>query len=94
MKGVIHSFETFGTVDGPGIRFVVFFKGCPLRCLYCHNPDTWTTSGSKLLSVDEIVSNINKYRNYYQNGGVTISVFTLVIFNVPTYAFSRALYSL
>lgn len=73
MKGVIHSFETFGTVDGPGIRFVVFFKGCPLRCLYCHNPDTWTTSGGKLLSVDEIVSNINKYRNYYQNGGVTIS---------------------
>lgn len=74
MQGLVHSFETFGTVDGPGIRFVIFLKGCPLRCLYCHNPDTWTMSGAKTFSVEEIVSKVLKYKNYYgTTGGVTIS---------------------
>ena len=74
MKGYIHSFETFGTVDGPGVRFVIFVKGCPLRCKYCHNPDTWTMDGSQVFESEEIVSKVKKYRHYYQNGGgVTIS---------------------
>ena len=74
MLAKIHSFESFGTVDGPGIRFVVFFKGCPLRCQYCHNPDTWTMAGAKEMSVDEIVTNVLKYRSYYgEKGGITVS---------------------
>ena len=70
--GLVHSFETFTTVDGPGIRFILFFSNCPLRCKYCHNPDTWACKG-KEYSVDEIVNEILKYKNYYKNGGVTIS---------------------
>lgn len=70
--GVVHSFETFTTVDGPGIRFILFLSNCPLRCKYCHNPDTWACKG-KEYSVDEIVNEILKYKNYYKNGGVTIS---------------------
>ena len=74
MLAKIHSFESFGTVDGPGIRFVVFFKGCPLRCQYCHNPDTWNMAGAKEMSVDEIVTNVLKYRSYYgEKGGITVS---------------------
>lgn len=74
MNAKIHSFESFGTVDGPGIRFVVFFKGCPLRCQYCHNPDTWEMSGGREISVDEIVTNVYKYKSYYgTQGGITVS---------------------
>lgn len=73
MKGYIHSQETFGTVDGPGIRFVLFLKGCPMRCLYCHNPDTWTMDNASMKEPQEIVDQVKKYRNYYKNGGVTIS---------------------
>ena len=74
MTAKIHSFESFGTVDGPGIRFVVFFKGCPLRCQYCHNPDTWTADGAKEMTDDEIVTNVLKYRSYYgEKGGITVS---------------------
>lgn len=73
MTGRIHSFESFGTVDGPGIRFVVFMQGCPLRCLYCHNPDTWGVGG-KEYSVEEVVERILKYKNYFgEKGGVTVS---------------------
>ena len=73
MTGRIHSFESFGTVDGPGIRFVVFMQGCPLRCLYCHNPDTWG-SGGKEYTVQEVVDRILKYKNYFgDKGGVTVS---------------------
>lgn len=74
MKGLVHSIETFGTVDGPGIRFVLFLKGCPLRCKYCHNPDTWTTSGAQELEVNDIVSRVLKYKGYYgDKGGITVS---------------------
>lgn len=74
MLGKIHSFESFGTVDGPGIRFVVFMKGCPLRCKYCHNPDTWNVSGAREMTDDEIVNNVLKYRSYYgDKGGITFS---------------------
>lgn len=73
MIGNIHSIETFGTVDGPGIRFVLFLKGCLLRCSYCHNPDTWTILGAKQMTPSEVISNVSKYKNYYKNGGLTIS---------------------
>ena len=69
----IHSFESFGTVDGPGVRFVVFLQGCPLRCLYCHNPDTWDMHAAKEYSVEEVFQQISKYYNYIEDGGVTIS---------------------
>lgn len=74
MKARIHSFESFGTVDGPGIRFVVFFQGCPLRCKYCHNPDTWNYDGGEEYSVSDIVSRVVRYKNYYgEKGGITVS---------------------
>ena len=73
MTGHIHSFESFGTVDGPGIRFVVFMQGCPMRCLYCHNPDTWTGGGTEH-SVEDVAARVLRYRNYFSNGGgVTVS---------------------
>ena len=73
VRGNIHSFESFGTVDGPGIRFVVFMQGCPLRCLYCHNPDTWT-GGGKSFTADEVAATALKYKSYFTGGGgVTVS---------------------
>ncbi len=71
--GFIHSTESFGTVDGPGIRFVFFMQGCNLRCKYCHNPDTWSCIGGKKKTVDECVKIVLKYKNYIKRGGVTIS---------------------
>lgn len=73
MKARIHSFESFGTVDGPGIRFVIFMQGCPLRCLYCHNPDTWSTKAGTEYELEDVVQKVLKYRNYIKNGGVTVS---------------------
>ena len=71
MTGKIHSIETFGTVDGPGIRYVVFMQGCPMRCAYCHNPDTWQIDGGKEYTVQELLNDISKYTRYIE--GVTVS---------------------
>ena len=70
----IHSYESLGTVDGPGIRFVIFMQGCPMRCKYCHNPDTWDTRGGKQVSAAEAAAEALKYTRYFQNGGgVTVT---------------------
>ncbi len=70
----IHSYESFGTVDGPGIRFVVFMQGCPMRCKYCHNPDTWEIGGGSEKSAEEVAREALKYRSYFAGkGGVTVS---------------------
>lgn len=69
--GYIHSIQTFGTVDGPGVRFVVFFQGCPMRCQYCHNPDTWELADGKEKSVDEILEMFERNRTFYRTGGIT-----------------------
>ncbi len=73
--GKIHSFESFGAVDGPGIRFVVFFQGCGLRCKYCHNRDTWPTKAGMEYTTQELISKISRYKNYFtlSGGGVTLS---------------------
>lgn len=74
-KGRIHSIETCGTVDGPGIRYVIFTQGCPLRCLYCHNPDCRHPKDGKEVTVDELIIDIKKYKSYmnFSGGGVTIT---------------------
>jgi pyruvate formate lyase activating enzyme len=71
----IHSVETLGAVDGPGIRFVIFFQGCPLRCLYCHNPDTWNPEEGRTVTVGELMAEAGRYRSYMRasGGGVTAS---------------------
>lgn len=73
MKGYIHSVESFGTVDGPGIRMVVFFSGCPMRCKYCHNPDTWNIRSGKDITAEELLAQYNRNRSFYKNGGITAS---------------------
>lgn len=70
----IHSIESFGTVDGPGIRFVIFMQGCHLRCKYCHNRDTWDVNCGNLISLDELLDKIRRYKNYIcPDGGVTVT---------------------
>ena len=73
MNGRIHSIQTMGAVDGPGIHAVVFLQGCPLRCAYCHNPDTWDFSGGEEVSSDFVSGKILRLKNFYQKGGVTVS---------------------
>lgn len=74
MEGRIHSFESLGAVDGPGVRFVVFMQGCSLKCKYCQNRDTWDLHGGTTYSVEELIEKILRYKNYIMpNGGVTIS---------------------
>ncbi len=73
--GRIHSFESCGTVDGPGIRFITFFQGCLMRCLYCHNRDTWDTHGGKEVTVEDLMKEVVTYRHFMNasGGGVTAS---------------------
>ena len=71
--GRIHSTESFGTVDGPGIRFVIFLQGCPMRCLYCHNPDTWEVGGGREMTARELIDEYRKNRDFYKNGGITVT---------------------
>ena len=71
--GNVHSIETFGTVDGPGVRFVVFLKGCPMRCKYCHNPDTWSYNKAYEMTVDDILKKYDGVKEFLRNGGLTVS---------------------
>lgn len=71
MTGHIHSLESFGTVDGPGIRYVIFFQGCPMRCKYCHNPDTWNIGAGTEMTADEILQKADSVREFLRGGGIT-----------------------
>ena len=71
--GRIHSVESFGAVDGPGIRFIVFMQGCPLRCKFCHNPDTWEMKRGRLTEASAVLNEILQYRSFIKDGGVTLS---------------------
>lgn len=73
MKGRIHSLESFGTVDGPGVRFVVFVQGCPMRCAYCHNPDTWEMNAGTLMEPEEILDQYERNISFYKGGGLTVT---------------------
>lgn len=73
MLGRIHSFESFGTVDGPGVRFVVFMQGCVLRCLYCHNPDTWCLLGGTEYTASSVLEKMTRNITFYKTGGITVT---------------------
>ena len=74
VKGYIHSTESFGSVDGPGVRFIVFMQGCNMRCKYCHNPDNWVKNGGREVTADEVIKTALRYRTYWgKKGGITIS---------------------
>lgn len=74
VKGIIHSYETFGAADGPGVRFIVFLHGCPFRCAYCHNPDTWAGREWTEATADEVLAKALRYREYWgDKGGITVS---------------------
>ena len=73
MKGYIHSYESLAAVDGEGLRYGVFFSGCPLRCVYCHNPDTWPTNGGTKMEVSEIMAQYERNKAFYNGGGITVT---------------------
>ena len=73
MKGHIHSLQSFGTVDGPGVRYVVFLQGCPMRCLYCHNPDTWPIGGGEEMEASYIIEQYKRNEGFYTDGGLTVT---------------------
>ena len=73
MAGFVHSTESFGTVDGPGVRFVVFLQGCPMRCQYCHNPDTWKMNAGALRSAESLLKEYRRNKAFYAKGGITVT---------------------
>lgn len=74
LKGYVHSLESFGSVDGPGVRYIIFLTGCAMRCQFCHNPDTWDMKKGTLYTTDELLEKAMKYRSYWKNdGGITVS---------------------
>lgn len=73
MEGRIHSLESFGTVDGPGVRYVVFMQGCPMRCLYCHNPDTWAMNAGTPMDSSYIIEQYERNKSFYNGGGITVT---------------------
>lgn len=74
IKGRIHSVESFGSADGPGVRYIVFLKGCNMRCQYCHNPDTWAKNGGELMTPEEVLKKALRYKTYWkEKGGITVS---------------------
>lgn len=73
MNGFIHSTESFGTVDGPGVRFVIFLQGCPMRCKYCHNPDTWKMNSGSVRTPQSLINEFERNRAFYAKGGITVT---------------------
>ena len=73
MYGFIHSTESFGTVDGPGVRFVIFTQGCPMRCQYCHNPDTWKMNTGSVRSAQSLIQEYERNKAFYTRGGITVT---------------------
>ena len=73
MNGFVHSTESFGTVDGPGVRFVVFLQGCPMRCQYCHNPDTWKMNTGAIRSAQSLIQEYERNAAFYKKGGITVT---------------------
>ena len=73
MNGYIHSTESFGTVDGPGVRFVIFLQGCPMRCKYCHNPDTWKMNAGSVRTPQSLLREYDRNKAFYSNGGITVT---------------------
>lgn len=74
VQGIIHSIESFGCADGPGVRYIIFLNGCKMRCKYCHNPDTWAKKYTELLTADEVLSKAENYKEYWgEQGGITVS---------------------
>lgn len=74
LKGYVHSLESFGSVDGPGVRYVIFLTGCAMRCQFCHNPDTWNMQAGTQYTADELLKNALRYRTYWgEQGGITVS---------------------
>ena len=69
LVGHVHSLESFGSVDGPGVRFVVFLQGCPMRCAYCHNPDTWEINAGSYISAEQIMESYERNKSFYKDGG-------------------------